>query len=378
MLGYKVPAPDQAMLISGGRRGQSGAPFRVVFGHGRLVLPVFRKVRFLTLSMREAEVTEVCVTKQAIPLTVRAIIAFKVGNDMESVVNAGQRFLSDQDQMSVLTGRIFAGHLRSIIGAMTVEEIISERQRLADEVLDGSKQEMAKLGLTIDALQILSIDDMNSGYLQALAAPHSAAIQREAQVAQAQAVQISVEAQQESARHQAEYVRETAVVQARFKAEVDQAQAAASQAGPLAEATAQREVIVARTELAEREGQLRQQQLVAEVVRPAEAEAERIRILAKAEAERIRIQAEASSSHNRVALDRMLIDQLPLIVKEAAAGLAGANINVLNGADGLSEIAAGLVGQGLSILESVKKGLNGGNPNPGQEPEDSVEIEIRN
>ena len=82
--------------------------------------------------------------------------------------------------------------------------------------------------------------------------------------------------------------------------------------------------------------------------------------------ERIQIQAEASSAHNRVALDRMLIDQLPLIVKEAAAGLAGANINVLNGADGLSEIAAGLVGQGLSILDSVKKGLtNGGNNNDG-------------
>jgi flotillin len=126
-------------------------------------------------------------------------------------------------------------------------------------------------------------------------------------------------------------------------------------------------VIMAKTELAEREAQLRQQQLVAEIVRPAEAEAERIRILAKAEAERIQIQAEASSSHNRVALDRMLIDQLPLIVKEAAAGLAGANINVLNGADGLSEIAAGLVGQGLTILESVKKGLGSNNGNNGNE-----------
>jgi flotillin len=58
-----------------------------------------------------------------------------------------------------------------------------------------------------------------------------------------------------------------------------------------------------------------------------------------------------------VSLDRMLIDQLPLIVKEAANGLAGANVNVLNGADGMSEIAAGLVGQGLTILDSIKKNL---------------------
>ena len=71
----------------------------------------------------------------------------------------------------------------------------------------------------------------------------------------------------------------------------------------------------------------------------------------------MKIQAEAAASHNRVALDRMLIDQLPQIVREAAGGLADANINVLNGADGLGEIAAGLVGQGLSILDSVKKNL---------------------
>jgi flotillin len=94
-------------------------------------------------------------------------------------------------------------------------------------------------------------------------------------------------------------------------------------------------------------------------VRPAEAEAEKVRTLAQAEAERMKILAEAAASHNRVALDRTLIDQLPLIVKEAAAGLAGANINVLNGADGLSEIAAGLVAQGLTILDSVKGSLSG-------------------
>ncbi len=90
----------------------------------------------------------------------------------------------------------------------------------------------------------------------------------------------------------------------------------------------------------------------------AEAEAEKVRILAEADAQRVRLQAAAAASNNRVALDRMLIEQLPMIVKEAAAGLAGANVSVLNGADGLSEIAAGLVSQGLTILESVKKGLS--------------------
>ena len=185
MFGYRVPAPDEAMLISGRGGSPQGAPFRVVIGHGAFVTPVFRKVRYLTLSMQEAEVAETCVTKQGISLNVRSVIAFKVGNDQESIVNAGQRFLSDQDQMSVLTGRIFAGHLRSIIGSMTVEEIVTERQKLATEVLDGSKGEMARIGLIVDSLQIQSIDDMGAGYIAAMAAPNNAAIQRQAKIAQA-------------------------------------------------------------------------------------------------------------------------------------------------------------------------------------------------
>src|ERR1700729_635646 len=171
MFGYKVPEPDEAMLVSGGKGNAGGAPFRVVTGHGAFVIPFFRKARFLSLSMAEAEVTEACVTKQGIALDVRAVIAFKVGNDTESVVNAGQRFLSDQDQMSVLTGRIFAGHLRSIIGSMTGAAIVTERQKLATEVLDGSKAEMVSIGLTVDSLQIQSIDDMGAAYTAAMAAP---------------------------------------------------------------------------------------------------------------------------------------------------------------------------------------------------------------
>jgi flotillin len=353
MLGYKVPDPDEAMLISGGR-AKGNAPFRVVTGHGAFVVPFFRKVRFLTLAMCESEVSEKCVTQQGITLNVRSVIAFKVGNDTESIISAAQRFLSDQDQMSVLTGRIFAGHLRSIIGSMTVEQIIRERQKLATEVLDGSKEEMARIGLTVDALQIQSIDDGGLGYINAMSAPHNAAIQQQAQIAQAQANQRAAEAEQESQRKQAEFARETAIVKAQYKAEVDTAQAQASQAGPLAEAQSQREVLAMRTELAERAAELRQQELVAEVVKPAEAEAERVRILAVADAEKMRIQAEAAASHNRVALDRMLIDQLPQIVEQAARGLAGANLTVLNGAEGLTEMASGLVAQGKAIFDALR------------------------
>src|ERR1700742_4166328 len=292
MFGFRVPAPDEAMLISGGKSGSSGTPFRVVTGHGAFVVPFVRSATFLTLAMREAEVSEQCVTKQGIALEVKAVIAFKVGNDEESIVNASQRFLSDQDQMQVLAGRIFAGHLRSIVGSMTVEEIVTERQKLATEVLDGSKAEMVKMGLIVDSLQIQSIDDLGAGYITAMAAPHNAAIQRQAKIAQAEADRAAAEAQQESARKQAEYERQTAVVQAQYKADIDKAQAEASQSGPLQQADSQREVIKAQTELAQPNAELRQQLLMSEVVNPAGADAERVRVLAKAEADRITIQAE--------------------------------------------------------------------------------------
>ena len=122
---------------------------------------------------------------------------------------------------------------------MTVEEIVTERQKLATEVLDGSKAEMAKIGLTVDSLQIQSIDDMNSGYIDAMAAPHRAAIQRQAKIARPQANQAASRAEQEAQRKQAEYARQTAVVQAQYKAEVDQAQAESAQVGPLTQAQAQ-------------------------------------------------------------------------------------------------------------------------------------------
>ena len=362
MFGYRVPDPDEALLISGGK-SSDGAPFRVVIGHGAFVVPFVRRANLLSLAMTESEVQETCVTRQGISLNVKAVIAFKVGNDVESIVAAGQRFLSDQDQMSVLTGRIFAGHLRSIIGSMTVEEIVTERQKLATEVLDGSKLEMNKIGLTVDALQIQSIDDGQLGYILAMSAPHNAQIKQTAAIAQSNANQFAAEAEQDSLRKQAEFSRQTTVIQAPYKAEIDKAQAAAAQAGPLSQAKAQLEVLQAQRELAQRNAELREEQLVAEVIKPAQAEAERVKILAAAEAEKIQILAAAAASNNRVALDRMLIEQLPEIVRSAATGLNGANVTVLNGADGLGDIAASLVGQGSAIFEAVRKGFQGGAPN---------------
>lgn len=358
MFGYRVPAPNEALLISGRKqRGVDALPFKIVTGHGTYVVPIFSKATRLTLAMQEAEVEEDCYTQQGLTLHVQAVIAFKVGDDHESIAAAARRFQGDQSQMPVLVGRIFSGHLRSIIGSMTVEAIIREQQTLADAIVDASKTEMARIGLDIDSLQISSIHDKGVGYIKALAAPHQARVNQEANVAQAIADQASAMAQQESKRNQAEYARQTAIAQARYQAEIDQAQQTAAQAGPLAAAQAQQHVLVEQAIVAQKHAELRQAQLVAEVIRPAQAEAERIVTLARADADATKLSAEAAAAQGRIALDQMMIEQLPDLLRAAAEGLQGANLTILDGADGLNSVVASLAAQGTALLEAVRKGM---------------------
>jgi uncharacterized membrane protein YqiK len=358
VFGYRVPAPNEALLISGRKqRGADALQFKIVTGHGVFVLPVVSKATRLTLAMQEAEVAEDCYTRQGLTLAVQAVIAFKVGDDHESIAAAARRFQGDQAQMPTLVGRIFSGHLRSIIGSMTVEAIIREQQTLADAIVDASKTEMARIGLSVDSLQISSIDDKGSGYIKALAAPHQAKVNQDARVAQAEADQAAAMAQQESVRNQAEYARQTAIAQAQYQAEIDQAQQTASQAGPLAAAKAQQAVLEEQALVAQKRAELRQAELIAEVVKPAEAEAERITTLAKAEADATKLSAEAAAAQDRIALDQLVIQQLPEMIRAAAVGLKGANLTVLDGAEGLNSVVASLAAQGMALLESVRSGV---------------------
>jgi uncharacterized membrane protein YqiK len=359
MFGYRVPAPNEALLISGRKqRGSDALQFKIVTGHGVFVIPVFSRASTLTLAMQEAEVVEDCFTQQGLTLAVQAVIAFKVGDDHESIAAAARRFQGDQSQMATLVGRIFSGHLRSIIGSMTVEAIIREQQTLGEAILDASKMEMGRIGLAVDSLQISSIDDKGANYIKALAAPHQAKVNQDANVAQAAADQASAMARQQSARFQAEYARSTAVAQAEYQAEIDQAQQRAAQAGPLAAAQAQQAVLAERALVAEKNAELREAELIAEVVKPAQAEAERITTLARAQADATKLSAEAAAAEGRIALDQLVIQQLPELLRAAAEGLQGANLTVLNGADGLTGVVASLAGQGLAVLESVRRGLD--------------------
>ena len=359
MFGYRVPAPNEALLISGKKqRGDDALQFKIVTGHGVFVMPIVSRASTLTLAMQEAEVIEDCFTQQGLTLGVQAVIAFKVGDDHESIAAAARRFQGDQSQMATLVGRIFSGHLRSIIGSMTVEAIIREQQTLGEAILDASKTEMGKIGLSVDSLQISSIDDKGAGYIKALAAPHQAAVNQAANGAQARADQESAMARQESERNQAEYSRQTAVARAEYQAEIDAAEQKAQQSGPLAAAQAQQAVLAERALVAQKNAELREAELIAEVAKPAQAEAERIITLARAQAEATRLSSAAAAAEGRIALDQRVIEQLPDMLRAVSEGLQGANLTVLDGAEGLSGLGASLAGQGLALLDAVRGGLS--------------------
>ena len=377
MLFWHVPAPNEALLISGSKRHNEATQFRIVTGHGCFVVPVKQKARVLSLALHEAEIVEECITNQGIRLNVRAVAAFKVGDDQASIANAARRFLSEQDRMEVLVGRVFAGHLRSIIGGLTVEQIIRERDRVAQEVKDGSHAEMEKLGIVVDALEIQEIED-SSGYISNLAAPHAAAVASQARIAKARADQEATERELAAASMKAQFERDTAIKRAGFLAETEEAKARAAQAGPLAEAQASQQVIQQQTALAERQAELTAQRLEAEVRRPADAEAYRKLTRAEAERDQARFNAEAEAFSKRaiaeaeaeankaraaslregnqelIAANR-IVEILPGLVEAAARGLAESNLTILNGTQGVNEVVTSLVGQGLSILDTLKK-----------------------
>ncbi|MFE3587530.1 SPFH domain-containing protein [Streptomyces niveus] len=376
MLFWRVPAPNEAMLISGSKRQVQDTQFRIVTGHGSFVLPIKQKARMLSLALREAEIAEDCVTQQGIRLTVRAVTVFKVGDDAVSIANAARRFLAEQDRMEDLVGRIFAGHLRSIIGGLTVEQIIRERDRVAQEVKAGSHSEMEKLGIVVDALQIQEIEDA-TGYINNLAAPHAAAVASQARIAAARADQEAAEREQQAEALKAEYERDTSIKRAGFQAETEQVRARASQAGPLAQAKASQDVIEEQTALAERQALLAAQRLEAEVRRPADAEAYRQRTLAQAQADANTARALSLREGNQELLAaNRVVEVLPELADAAAKGLADSNLTVLNGTDGVNEVAAGLVGQGMTILNSLQR-RDGSNGTPPEESQDASKMNGR-
>jgi len=408
---WRVAEPNEALIISGfrTRRGPGGVGesmgFKMVTGHGTLVIPGVQVVRKLSLDLNEAELAVDCVTQQGIPVHLKAVVIYKVGDDFASIANAARRFLDQQDQMNVRIQNVFAGHLRAICGSLTVEELIRERDKLTEATRAAAGTEMEKLGLVIDSLQIQEIEDP-TGYIANLAKPHAVAVLKDARIAQAHADREATETEQKSAALKAEAVRDSAIKQATYQADVDRAAAQAKLAGPLAEATARQEVVVQETKVAQLEAERREQELQVTVRKPADAaayekrtvaagqrdadiaaaeararqvelqaaaqassvrqigEAEAAATQAKgvaegnaisarllAEANAIRARAEALATNQDAVIGQQLAEKWPQIVEAAAKAFNNIDqLIVLNGAEGVSDIVSKVMAQGATGL----------------------------
>lgn len=365
---WRVAEPNEALVISGSKHRAEGVGesmgFRIVTGRGTLVTPGVQVVRRLSLDLNEADLDVECVTSQGIPVHVKGVVIFKVGDDVVSIANAARRFLDQQKLMGQRVHNVFAGHLRSIVGGLTVEDMIRDRERLTGETRAASGTEMEKLGLIIDSLQIQEILDP-TGYIKNLAAPHAAAVQRDARIAAAAADRAATEAEQEAFARKAEATRNSGIQQAGYQAEMDTAAARALQAGPLAQAAARQEVVVQETKVAELEAHRKEQQLQADVRKPADARAYETRT--KAEADRdARIsaaEAQARETELKAAAEANRVKIAAGAEAEAtrARGLAAAEATKATGqADAAAAEAKGLAqaeaarALGLAEAEAIK------------------------
>lgn len=353
---WRVAEPNEALIISGSKHGD-GLGFRIVTGRGTFVVPGMQAVRRLSLDLNEAELDVECVTQQGIPVHVKGVVIFKVGDDSVSIANAARRFLDQQKMMGQRVHNVFAGHLRSIVGGLTVEDMIRDRERLTGETRAASGAEMEKLGLIIDSLQIQEILDP-TGYIRNLAAPHAAAVQRDARIAAAAADREATEAEQEAFARKAEATRNSEIQQAAYQAEMDTASARARQAGPLAEAAARQEVVVQETRVAELEAQRKEQQLQIDVRKPADAKAYETVTLSQAErdARIAQAEAEARETELRAAAQASQVKQAAAAEAESVR-LRGEAEAAATRATGLSEAEASKA-RGLAEAEAAKaKGL---------------------
>jgi uncharacterized membrane protein YqiK len=234
---WRVAEPNEALIISGlGAHGSNDTSldslgFKIVVGRGTAVIPGFQTVRRLGLDIRATGLIVNAVSNQSIPLQVKGVVAYKVGDDLASIANAARRFLQqDADSMRATIHELFAGHLRAIVGGMSVEDMLHNREELTANIRSSLADDLSKLGLVVDSLQIQEIDD-DSGYIDNLGKPQAAAIAAAARIAAAERDKEATAREQAANAEKAEAVRESSIKQAGYQAEVDQAQSRALQSG---------------------------------------------------------------------------------------------------------------------------------------------------
>jgi len=314
---HKVP-PSLVAIVSGRahrvlRDGPDGKPetltigFRVVRGGAFLQIPMLERVDYLSLGIIPISLhIKKAYTKEGVPVFVEAVANVKIDSAQESLISAAERFLGQTpEQIKDLIFQTLEGHLRAILGTLTVEEINNNRQAFGQKVTDEAALDLKRMGIGIDAIVIQTVSD-ESGYLDSLGKRRTAEVKRDAIIGEAEATRDAsirgAQARQEGeqARLTAEQAialsnRDLGVKHALYESEVSAARAKSAQQGPLASALADQDVVAARikvkevetermSEVAVKEAALRERQLVGEVIRPAEAKRDAARIQAEGEA----------------------------------------------------------------------------------------------
>ncbi len=272
----RVP-PNEALVIVGRGAGRPSPDNitgqRVVIGGRTFVWPILQQGFSISLEQRQIGITVEGVDKHRIKIAIKASINFKVSGTDEGVRRAAQRFLSQQELLNEIIKESLEGSLRSIVGDMTIEQIISDRKSLSDRVVAETKADLVEQGLQVDLLNISDISTPGSEYLANLGRAEAARARQVAEVSEAEAARVSEFARIEAAEQIAERQKALSLKQATIKAETDRANAEADAAGQLAKAEQDKLVAVEERDALSQQVLVMQERLDIDIRKPAEAEA---------------------------------------------------------------------------------------------------------
>jgi flotillin len=366
---YTKVGPNQVLIVSGRKhRLEDGSfvGFRIVKGGGTFVWPVLEKVDVLSLELLTIDVqTPEVYTSKGVPVKVDGVAQIKVKGDDISIRTSAEQFLGKAtDEVRNIATQTLEGHLRAILGTMTVEEIYQNRDAFASKVQEVAAGDMANMGLGIVSFTIRDIRD-SQGYLDALGKPRISQVKRDAVIAQAEADRDATirSAQANQAGQEAKFIADTKVAEAQrnyqmnvadYQASVNQQKAQADLAydlqkfktGQLVKAEEVQVQIVEKQkqiDLQQQEILRKQRELEATVQRPADAERYRVETLANAKKFQLETEAAGAASATK------------------ATGFASADVSKATGiaeaeankARGLAE-AAVIEAQGKATAEAMR------------------------
>jgi flotillin len=313
----KVPPNKVAVFYGRKRKTAEGKDigFRLITGGAGWRFPVLESVTYLDLTIFPIDLDVRDVPNvDGVLVSVQAVANVKIRSDGQSLIAAAERFLGRSPvEIKEIAYKNLEGHLRSIVGRLTVEEIVRDRAKFNQEVLTEAASDLAKIGLSVDVLTIQKVFDAE-GYIEALGKRRTAEVKRDAQIGEAlasreatiqstTALREGKERENENLALVAQAEKSRDVFKATYDAEVQAQQARSHQAGPLADAQARQQVVQQevqvellrtqkQTEVAEAEALKREKQLLAEVVKPAAAAKQQVILQAEASKEREILEAE--------------------------------------------------------------------------------------